>query len=902
MESDELTGLSPLHAGGSPDATCAGALSPAQRPAFEERDPSAQLAWWRRELEGAGFLMELPADRRRPPAQSGGAAQHVFALDASIASELMRWQREEQATAFTTLFAAFAALLFRYTGLTDMLIGTARAPQASRSLHEVTGSLASAVVIRVRFGAAASFRELVRQVRARSTAAFEHQGVPFESLLVELGVVAQPSHHPVFQTALLECTEMPAPPGGILSVDPCDTAAPPPRLDLSLSIEQTRSEIRACWEYNTDLFESATIDRATTHFKTLLASLLRVPDQPLAAARYLDAAEVSVLEGWSGGLRKACASRPVHRLFEHHARVAPWSLAVAQGGTSVSYAELNTWAERIAARLRLTGVKRDDLVGICAERTIGWIAGLLGILKTGAGYLSLDPRYPPERLRLMITDAGLRAVCVGEGLTGPFETSAAVLLDLDRCRDEEPAQTPTPETAGPAVQELANSAAYAVYTSGSTGRPKAVVLCHGALSNLIRWHTETYRITPADRASQFARMGFDASVWEIWPYLANGASVHILKEEERLSPRDVVRFVIDNRITIGFFPPVIAESMLVQPWPPEVALRALLTGGDRLLTHPPRGLPFRYYNHYGPSEATVTVTAGEVLPRGAAAAAPTIGRPLDNARVLLLDDNLERVPALCTGEVYIGGDMLGRGYLNQPALTAERFVPDPFSDRAGARMYRTGDLARYEADGEIAFVGRSDGQVKINGFRIELGEIESVLMQQPGIEGAAVVVRESAGQTQLAAYLVARDEKASDDELRTALRRGLPEFMVPAFYAYLDQLPLTPNGKLMRAALPEIEPAPPAGGVSATGLPASELERGLAAIWEEVLQVPAVGVDHNFFDLGGQSITLVRVQELIRQRLEVHVPIAELLRNGTISELAQYLEPTGTEAADNVQR
>lgn len=860
-----------------------------QQQRFENGDMESQAAWWTRELQGAPTVLHLPSDRHRPAVQSFRGAQFRLDFDIRLTAQLKQFGRQEQATLFMTLIAGFAVLLYRYTGQTDLLIGTPVANRPQKELHGLIGCFVNAIVIRVQLGATVTFREVARQVRRTSIEAFEHQELPFEQLVQRLGITPEPSRNPLFQVMfLLQNNERPEPSAAGLQIEECDGRSASSRFDLSLSMEEIQGGLSGFWEYSSDLFEPETIRRMTAHFQALMAGLLREPDQPVSTVPYLDEQEIAQIENWNATARPYAISELAHQLFERRASEFPDNRAVLQGNRAVTYRELNARANWIAARLKAEGIGVDDLVGICSERSIEWIAGLLGVLKAGAGYVSLDPRYPADRLRFMIEEAKPRVALVGKGLAALFEGSGVTLWILG---DEDASSA---AELNPAPMGRPDSAAYVVYTSGSTGRPKAVVVCHRALLNLIQWHTRTYHVKADGRASQFARMGFDASVWEIWPYLAVGASVHIVDEQDRLSPKEVQRFLIENEITVGFLPPVVAESLISGPWPGNTRLRALLTGSDRLVAYPAEGLPFRYYNHYGPTEAAVIVTAGPVDPTTDANVPPSIGRPVDNTQILLLDDNLELTPVLRTAELYIGGDALARGYLNQPKLTAEKFVPNPYGPQPGARMYRTGDLARYRATGELDFIGRNDRQVKIRGFRVELGEIEAVLCRQPGIESAAVVLRESAGHDQLAAYLIAHGPRPSDATLRAAMRQALPEFMVPTAFVYLDEFPLSPNGKLRREALPAPEDLPtPAREMAA---PRGELEEKLASIWREVLGVPEVGIHDNFFDVGGQSVKAVQVQDMLEQRLGVKAPIVELFRNPTIAELAQYLGASETSA------
>ncbi|HYO53117.1 non-ribosomal peptide synthetase, partial [Archangium sp.] len=535
----------------------------------------------------------------------------------------------------------------------------------------------------------------------------------------------------------------------------------------------------------------------------------------------------------------------------------------------------------------------EQRVVLCMERSVELVVGALGIMKAGGAYVPVDPTYPAERLRTVVGDSRAKAVVTQEKLKGALEGLGVGVVCLDADRQElEKQERKTPESG-----VRAENLAYVIYTSGSTGKPKGVEVSHESLGNLVAWHQREYEVKPEDRATQVAGPAFDASVWEVWPYLTAGASLHIPSDEVKAEPGKLLEWLAGDGVTLSFLPTPLAEVVLGEEWPEGLELRALLTGGDRLRRRPRQGQKARLMNHYGPTENTVVATWAPVV--GEAGTLPPIGKPLPNVQTYVLDEGMNPVPVGVRGELYIGGEGLARGYLDRPELTAERFVPNPFSGKPGARLYRTGDGVRWSAAGELEFLGRADSQVKVRGFRVELGEMEVALAQHPAVREAVVVARESApGDKQLVGYVVAQGEaRPSKAELRTYLRERLPEYMVPSAFVVMEALPLTPNGKVDRRALP----APDEGHGSDDTLvaPQTELERTVAAIWQEVLGLPKVGTNDRFFDLGGNSLLILKVQMKLSTALGIEVKLTKLFQYPTIASLAQHLtqEDTGPEQA-----
>jgi amino acid adenylation domain-containing protein len=587
--------------------------------------------------------------------------------------------------------------------------------------------------------------------------------------------------------------------------------------------------------------------------------------------------------------RSTVGSEPVangiHHVIDAQARERPDAPAVVSLDGTLSYEALNHRANAIAARLQAGGVGPNDIVGLVCPSSLAMVVGALGILKAGGAYLPIDPGGPPDRIAAMLADAAARWVVGIEDEMPPAGAWRGVTVDR---RGVGPEADTTPR-ADPTAS--LDRLAYVIFTSGSTGRPKGVLVTHRNLVNLVRWHQEAFAIVPADRAMQVTSVGFDAAVWEIWPYLMAGASVHIAEPDVRSDPRALRDWVIAHRITIGFAPTMMAERLIASDWPAETSLRVLLTGADALRRYPPPGLPFDLINNYGPTEGTVVTTSGRVPPAsGSVDRPPTIGRPIANVQVHILDEDLSPVPVGATGEIYIGGAGVSRGYLGQPGLTAERFVPDPFSGRVDARLYKTGDRGCRLPNGEIAFHGRVDDQVKVRGYRIELGEVAFALNRHPAVRDSTIVARETGpDDTRLVAYLVlAGADRPTPTALRRFLEESLPQFMLPSAFVVVSSLPVNANGKVDRAALP----APDARNVLADAGAAvqSALEQQVVELLSDLLNVETIGVGESFFHLGGHSLLAAQVIARVSEQFGVELPLRTLFDHPTPRALAAEIE------------
>lgn len=595
-----------------------------------------------------------------------------------------------------------------------------------------------------------------------------------------------------------------------------------------------------------------------------------------------------------------CVPQCVPQLIDERAAATPFASALLAGDETMNYRQLSDRANQIAHQLLALGVDSEaqagseNIVGLCLDRSTTSVVCALGVLRAGAAYLPLDPSYPVERLAFMLNDARPQVLITTRETAaqlphGPWTPWTVVSIDDDRDLAEIDRQS----TGSPEVRITDDRLAYVIYTSGSTGRPKGVEITHGSLMNLVRWHNRAFQLTAEDRATLLAGVGFDAAVWETWPTLAAGASLHLPDDATRLSPERLRDWLVAERITISFLPTALAERVMTLAWPSHTALRTLLTGAETLRQFPSDDLPFRVINNYGPTECTVVATSGAVPRETYSDSLPTIGRPIANTQVYILDEDLQPVPVHVAGEIYVGGAGVARGYLNQPELTTEKFIENPFAadEQSGARLYRTGDLARYLRSGEIAYLGRIDEQIKILGHRIEPNEIVSVLDRHPDVQASRVIARdETCREKHLVAYVVLKPEaQPAASELRGFLEKELPQFMVPAVFVRLEALPLTQNGKVDRAALPAPTPENTLRDEVFTAA-RTPVEERLAAMLSTLLGLDQVSVHDNFFMLGGHSLLGTQLISQIRGAFGVELALRKLFEAPTIEQLSLEIE------------
>jgi amino acid adenylation domain-containing protein len=840
------------------------------------------LDCWRRRLAGAPPRLDLPSDRPRPSQPSFRGGRRALLLPGPLVAAIEKLARQAGATPFMGLLAGFATLLGRLAGQTDVVIGSPVAHRTRNELEPLIGFFVNVLALRVDLSGNPSFREVLARVRDVSLEAYAHQDLPFERLVEELQPERQLGHTPLFQV-VAALQNVPAPrtslPG--LALTPLDLATRSAKYDLTLFLEERKDGLLATIEYAEDLFDARRIERLLGHLRALLAAAAADPETPIERLPLLTDEEQRDREAWNATALPV-GPETVVDLVQARARTRPDGLALSAPSCRLTYAQLDEESGRLARRLCRLGVERESRVAICMEPSPRMVVAALAVLKAGGAYVPLDPAYPRERLSYLLADARAHVLLADRSTAGRLPATETPILSVDGLDADGEAEAGDDAAASPDPDNLA----YVVYTSGSTGRPKGVAVPHRGLANLVAWHQARYALTATDRTSQIAAPGFDAAVWEIWPTLAAGASLHFPPAETRLSPSKLLAWLAGERITVAFLPTPLAEAALAEEWPAGLALRALLTGGDRLTRRPSSATPFRVVNHYGPTEVSVVTTAADVAPD--VDGPPPIGHPIANLRVHAVDPRFQAVPEGVPGELYVGGAGLARGYLNRPDWTAERFVPDPSSTEPGGRLYRTGDLVSFRSDGGLDFVGRADRQVKLRGFRIEPAEIEAALAVHPALENSVVAVRED----RLVAYVVARSGASwAEEELREFLRDTLPEYMVPAAFVAMGALPLTPNGKIDREALPA-----PALTRPPFGPPETALEKAVAEIWQELLGAPSVGRSDDFFALGGHSLLAGQAVARLQKSLGLPVSLPMLFEAPTVAGLAAALATLG--AAD----
>ena len=868
-----------------------------QRQWLEDETLQLQLAYWREKLRGSTALLEIPADRPRPAVQSYRGATHAFQIPAPVAASLRELSRQEEVTLFMTLLAAFQVQLQRYTGQSDLNIGTPIANRTQLETEQLIGFFVNTLVLRTDLSGSPTFRELLQRVRGVALEAYANQDIPFEMVVDELRPERDLSYSPLFQVMFAlqnmpeEKLEMSGLQLGMIEIDNGTS-----QFDLSLIIDEVGEELRCKFEYSTDLFDRATIERMTGHLLHLLASLCHEPDLPVARAVMLPDFEArQILRVWNDTAREYPSGTPLHRLIEEQVERHPEATALIAGERRLSYGELNRRANQLAHYLIRQGVGPGDIVGISLEQSPEMICSLLAILKSGAAYLPLDPAYPRERLEHMIQDAGIAALVTTTKLAAMLPAGSVPIAALDA---DEPAILAL-STENPRVAVDGGNWAYVIYTSGTTGQPKGVLISHRAVVNHNTYIVNHFNLGPQDHVLQFFSISFDAAIEEIFPALLSGACLVLRQEATVLAIPQLMELVERAKITVLDLPTaywhewVLELPMLQKPIPP--SLRLVIVGGeqaslDRLREWQQRAnSAIRWSNTYGPTEGTIIASLFEPdygSAAGAALQVLPIGRPIDNVRIFILDPQRQQVPIGLAGELCIAGVGVAEGYLGKADLTAEKFIPDPYSGVAGARMYRTGDLARFLADGNVEYLGRIDNQVKIRGFRIELGEIEQVLRLHPAVREAVVVSHEEEGSARrLVAYLLPRPgAPAPVSEIRDLIKNTLPNYMMPSVFVFLESLPLTPAGKIDRKTLAALPVAMAEGGDEYTA-PQTLAEIGLAKIWQNVLRLNQIGLDDNFFELGGDSIQTIQV---IAQANEegMHLSPKQLFQNPTIRELA----------------
>ncbi len=878
-----------------------------QREQLSAASLESELSYWSQALAGPLPKLELPTDRPRPAHPSSRGARLPVSLSVDRVTRIRAQCQRYDTTLFGWLLAAFQTLLCRHTGQTDVVIGTPVAGRDRVELEGLIGFFANTLALRGDLSGEPSFEALLAQARRVSREAFSHAAVPFELLVEKLQPERDPSRHPIFQAMLvLQNVPTPAWQHPTLRLEDLPLEFPHAKFDLLLSLEERADgTLEGDLEYATDLFDAATPAQWLRRFDALIDSLLASPEASVWRAELLPPEERELqLRRWND---TGAPELPggVHALFSQQLAKTPQALAVEAADGSLTYAELEARANRLAHRLRAHGVGRDVRVALCLER--GWFlpVAVLGVLKAGGAYVPLDPDYPQDRLAHMLEDAAPPVLVANAALLPRLSTGAAQILTAESLGELQDGPSDAPDDL-----TQPSDLGYVIYTSGSTGRPKGVALPHRALSNLLAWHART--LIPAARTLQFASLSFDASFHEFFAAWATGGSVVVISELARKDTQALAEFIAEHRIQKAILPVValqqLAERYEADPAPLSTLREVMATGEQLVITQPLRRLFARLpgcslNNHYGPSEThVVTALTLEGLPEHWETR-PTLGRPIWNSTIYLLDRHGAPVPVGAVGELCIGGANVARGYLNRPEQTAEKFVTDPFSTEPGARLYRTGDLARYRRDGTIEFLGRRDHQVKVRGFRVELGEVENALLAHPAVQETVVVALPGDAGLRLVAYVVTSGEAPTVTELRRFLAARLPDHMVPATYVSLPALPLSPNGKVERRLLPAPEAERPRLEAAYVE-PRSAAERVVCATWAGLLGLPRVGLDDNFFELGGHSLLATRVVAALRERFDVELPLRELFDTptprGVLDALVKLRDAATVEAVAEV--
>ncbi|HEX2190629.1 MAG TPA: amino acid adenylation domain-containing protein, partial [Longimicrobiaceae bacterium] len=858
-----------------------------QRERLEGEALERQLAYWRERLAGAPELLELPTDHPRPAVQTSRGAREQIELPLGLLERLQALGRSEGATLNMVLLGAFQVLLSKYSGSEDVVVGSPVAGRTRKEAEGLIGFFVNTVVLRTDLSGDPSFREVLRRAREATLGAHEHQEVPFEKLVAELRPERSLSHSPLFQVmfALQNAVD-----GGValqgVEAGQVGAELESAKFDLFLTFKATAQGLRGGLNYSTDLFERGTVVRMLGHLARVLEQVAADADVRLSRLELVGRAERAlVLEAWNRTERPYPRGVCIHELFEAQVRERPDAMALVWDGAELTYRELAARANRLAHHLVRRGVGPEARVGVLLERGVELIVSLLAVLKAGGCYVPLDPGFPAERLRLMLDDSGVRVLLSRSDLAGVVETGGLDVVHLDRAAGaiaSEPAEAPR---GGATAENLA----YIVYTSGSTGRPKGVMVGHRQVVQLVV-ETDYVRLRPGDHVAQASNAGFDALTFELWGAFLNGATLVGIPQDVLLSPSALRETLREERVTTIFLTTALVNQLSHEEPDIFAPVREVLFGGQAVDADSVRrllkaGRPERLLHMYGPTETTTFCLYEEVEDVAEDALTVPLGHATGNQRIYLLDGALNPVPRGVPGEAYVGGAGVSRGYLDRPGLTAERFVPDPFSGEPGARMYRTGDRLRWRGERKLEFVGRLDEQVKIRGFRIEPGEVESALSAHPAVREARVVVREDVpGEKRLVAYVVGEVEA---EEVRAFLRGSLPEYMLPAAFVFLDALPLTPNGKVDRKALPAPELASAEEKYVAPRTPVEEV---LAGIWAEVLRLERVGVEDGFFDLGGHSLLATRVVSRVREVFGVELPLRALFEGPTVAEMAGRVE------------
>ncbi|HEY9629833.1 MAG TPA: amino acid adenylation domain-containing protein [Coleofasciculaceae cyanobacterium] len=858
----------------------------------------AQTNYWCQQLQDA-LVLELPTDRPRPNLQTYRGNSYRFDLPPALLQALRRLSQQAGCTLFMTLLAAFKVLLGRYSNSKDIVVGTPIANRHHAEIEGLIGCFVNTLVLRTQLSENPTVLELLDRVRETALGGYAHQDLPFEQLVEALQLERSLSHTPLFQVMfVLHNAPLPAIALPNLTVTPLETDSGTAQFELTLSMVETAEGLSGKLEFNSDLFDPETIAHMAGHYQTLLDGMVDNPQQQISQLPLLTQAEYhQILVEWNDTQIEYLPEQCLHQLFEAQAQRTPDAVAVIFENDQLSYRELNARANQLAHFLQQRGVGAETLVGICLERSLEMVVGLLGVLKAGGAYVPLDPTYPQERLEWMLSDAQVSVLLTHAQVakTLPDHPANRIALDADwraiaQASDKNPASEVKP-----------SHLAYVIYTSGSTGQPKGVMMSHRAICNHMHWMQSAFPLTDADIVLQKTPFSFDASIWEFYAPLLAGASLLMAQPGGHQDMTYLIKTIADHQVTTLQLVPSLLRMLLEQGGLETCrTLKRIFCGGEALSAALQKrllaSLEVEFFNLYGPTETCIDATYWTNKGSSAQQTLP-IGRPIANAQAYILDNHLQPTPIGVSGELHIGGAGLARGYLNRPELTLEKFIANPFDPQPEARLYKTGDLARYLPNGDIEYLGRIDHQVKLRGFRIELGEIEAALSQYPAVRDTVVGVREIGHEQRLVAYVVTNPPQLSISDLRQFLKQKLPEYMIPAVFVSLEALSLLPNGKVDRNALPDPDLTRPELDPAFVA-PCTAIEITLAEIWAPVLGVKQVGIHDNFFELGGDSILCIQVVARANQAGLKFTP-KQMFEHQTIAELATV---AGTKQGTSVEQ
>jgi amino acid adenylation domain-containing protein len=870
-----------------------------QRKQFQGAYLEKQVSYWKEQLAGIPASLDLPTDHPRPAIQTFNGAKLPVALSPVLTRKLNEYSRERGVTLFMTLLAGFQALLARYSNQDDIVVGSPIANRNRAEIEEMIGFFANTLVLRTKFSAGVSFNELLAQVKETALGAYAHQDVPFEKLVEELQPERNLGQNPLFQV-LFSFQNMPRQAFELagLKVSFLDHGEATAKFDISAFLAETPDGVRGRIEYNTDLFDEATVRRMTNHYGALLESAVKSPELPLSQLPILSEKEHrQILVEWNATEAEYPRDSRLHDLVEQQAQRTPRALAVTMGDQQITYQQLNQRGNQFAHYLQKRGVGPETLVGIFLDRSIEMVVALLGVLKAGGAYVPLDPAYPSDRIGFILQDANIPLLITQQSLLPVLPASPATIIDINAAQEH----ISTESQSSPRTEAVQDGLAYVLYTSGSTGKPKGVQITHQNVVNFLFSMQREPGLRASDSLLAVTTLSFDIAGLELYLPLITGAKIVLASRAEAADGRRLLDLMQRRKPTVMQATPATWRMLIEAGWKGSPKLK-ILCGGEALpgdLTAQLLPRCAELWNMYGPTETTIWSSVYRVQ---SSAATASIGKPIANTTFYVLDSHMQPVPTGVAGELYIGGEGVARGYFCRPELTAQKFVDDPFAATTGARLYRTGDLAKYLPDGNVQYLGRTDFQVKIRGFRIELGEIESVLAKHTAVQQAIVAAREdSPGDKRLVAYVVTKTgQHLNITEGRAYLKQTLPDYMLPSALVELDALPLTPNGKVDRKGLPKPDFQPATSVVIVPARDATEAK--VLQAWKAILSTEAIGVTDNFFDLGGHSLMAVRLLDEIKKLTGVEIPLTALFQGATVEHLAGIVRGTTTVPQTVVQQ